>query len=293
MPSSRDLPPLNKSFGRLFLHNQFFTTPVYPSEGTTLTGQTAIVTGGNTGLGLESARQLLALHLSQLIIAVRTPSKGETAAAELREQYPKASIDVWTLDMASYDSVQAFTQRVDTELQRLDMVILNAGIASNNFRTVASTGHEEITQVNYISTVLLATLLLPILKAKKASNAERVREPPRMTIVNSGLAMVAGFKNRNAQPLLASFDEKKNFSPTDTYSTSKALAHLWMWHAAEYISADDVVRNSNPVILDLCSGEDLSSIATPPPLQGLPMAPPAFSCSRRRYAPPSKPRTPD
>lgn len=245
MPSSRDLPPLNKSFARLFLHNQFFTTPVYPPKGTSLTSQTAIVTGGNTGLGLESARQLLALHLSHLIIAVRTPSKGETAAAELRKQDPKASIEVWTLDMASYDSVQAFTRRVDAELPRLDIVILNAGIASNNFRTVAATGHEEIIQVNYLSTVLLATLLLPILKAKKELNAGTMKEPPRMTIVNSGLAMVAGFKNRNAQPLLPSFDEKKNFSPTDTYSTSKTLGHLWMWHAAEYISADDVVSGQD------------------------------------------------
>ena len=236
MPSSKDLPPLRWSFGRLFFHNQFRATPKYPPKGTSLSGQTAIITGANIGLGLESARQLLALHLSHLIMAVRTPSKGETAAADLRRQFPEATIEVWTLDMASYDSVQEFARRADKELQRLDIAILNAGVANHRFRTVAATGHEETVQVNYLSTVLLATLLLPVCKAKRSAQPE----PSRLTIVSSGLAMTSSFKNRTNIPLLPSFDKESNFSPTDTYSTSKTLGHLWLYHAAEYASCEDV-----------------------------------------------------
>lgn len=237
MSSSKDLPPLHWSFPRLFFHNQFRATPKYPPPGTTLAGQTALITGSNTGLGLESARQLLTLHLSHLILAVRTPSKGEAAAADLRRQYPDARIEVWQLDMASYPSVQSLAQRADNELRRLDMVILNAGIANHRFRTVASTGHEEIVQVNYLSTVLLATLLLALCKARRAAQSAA----SRLTIVSSGLAMTSAFPTRDADPLLPSFDTAENFSPTDTYPTSKTLGHLWLFKAADYIDPEDVV----------------------------------------------------
>lgn len=236
MPSSRELEPLHWGFPRLLFHNQFRSKPVYAPKSTDLSGKTAIITGANVGLGFESARQLLGFRLSHLIIAVRSTSKGEAAASGLRQKFPKAEIEVWTVDMLSYESIQSFAHRAQKELRRLDIAILNAGIASNNFR-LAATGHEEIVQVNYLSTVLLATLLLPIAKEKKPPTGQ----PGIVTIVNSGLALVAGFKNRNANPLLPSFDDRKNFSPTDTYSTSKTLAHLWLWKAAEYISADDVV----------------------------------------------------
>lgn len=221
----------------MFIHNQFRSTPKYPPKGTDLSGKTAIITGANTGLGFESAHQLLALKLTHLIIAVRSMSKGEVAATDLRKRHPHATIEVWPLDMASYDSVQAFARRAQQDLQRIDMVILNAGVSNGSFRIAAATGHEETIQVNYLSTVLLATLLLPIVKATRAPGAP----PGVITLVNTGLALVAGFKNRTADPLLPSFDDQKNFGVTDTYSTTKTLAHLWLWRAAEFVAPDDVV----------------------------------------------------
>lgn len=237
MTGSKDLAPLHWAPFKMMLNNQFRYKPQYPPKETSLSGKTAIVTGANTGLGFDSARQLLALKLSHLIIAVRSTSKGETAAADLRQRYPKAKIEVWQLDMSLYDSVQSFARRVQQQVQRIDITILNAGLSNVQFRTCPSTGHEETIQVNYISTVLLATLLLPIMKEKKPPTGH----PGILTIVNSGLALTANFKNRNAAPLLPSFDEQKTFHMTDTYATSKTLGHLWLYHACEYVSADDVV----------------------------------------------------
>lgn len=103
------------------------------------------------------------LQLSRLILAVRSISRGEEAAAKFRRVHPEAHIEVWQLDMSDYSSIQAFVSRVDSQLGRVDIVLLNAGVIKLHFAIVKSTGHEETLQVNYISTMLLAILLLPIL----------------------------------------------------------------------------------------------------------------------------------
>lgn len=198
----------------------------------------AIITGGTSGLGLEAARQLLLLNLSHLIITARSTAKGNTAAVDLRRGTRDAKIEVWPMDMCSYQSIQGFACRVDTDLPRLDMVILNAGVRNSAFRTVESTGHEETTQVNYLSTVLLAILLLPSLKIKSPANS-----PGRLTIVNAALSLAAKFPQRASDPLLSSFDNENQFDTIEYYNSSKLLAHMFLWKLVEYIAADDVVVN--------------------------------------------------
>ena len=101
-----------------------------------------------------------------------------------------------------------------------------------------STGHERTVQVNYLSTVPLAILLLLILKAKTAKD-----EPGRLTISNAALTLHANFPNRHAKRLLPSFDDPKFFDPGEQYSSSKLLAHFFLWELVEYVSAHDVIMN--------------------------------------------------
>lgn len=137
--------------------------------------------------------------------------------------------------MGSYNSIQGFVKRAD-KLPRLDIAILNAGLARMEFVLNPETGHEETIQVNYLSTMLLAILLLPILKTKSTAG--------RLTIVNSGTSYRAMFPNRNEIPLLASFDTAESFAPFDQrYACSKLLGHLFLVRLKEYINADDVVIN--------------------------------------------------
>ncbi|KAI1080349.1 NAD(P)-binding protein [Whalleya microplaca] len=237
MSSSRDLSPLDVPFfPRIFLRNQFFTKPQYPPPSTNLSGSVAIVTGGNSGLGFEAARQLLSFSLSRLILAIRSADKGEAAATKLRELNPKATIEFWLLDMSLYSSIQDFARRVEIQLPRLDVVILNAGIIPLKFRTVPSTGHEEIIQINYLSTVLLASLLLPTLKNKSPPKG-----PGRLTIINAALSLTAKFPV--VSPLLKALDDPKQFNPETQYNLSKALAHMFIWKLVDYVSVDDVIVN--------------------------------------------------
>ncbi|KAJ5815555.1 hypothetical protein N7474_007332 [Penicillium riverlandense] len=239
MSSSKELPPSTTPFfPNQFIKNQFSSKPKPIPDDTDLSGKVVIVTGSNSGLGLECARQLLSHKLTRLIMAVRSMPKGEDAAAKLRKQYPNSTIDVWSLDMASYDSIQEFTARAKKELPRLDIAILNAGVAAGAFRTVPPTGHEETMQVNYLSTMLLAILLLPVLKDKSP-----VGSPGRLTIVTSMLSMTAKFSNKNEVPLLKSFDNEKFFDSVDIYPTSKFLGQFFIWKLTDSVSADDVVVN--------------------------------------------------
>ncbi|KAF8129425.1 hypothetical protein K438DRAFT_1644612 [Mycena galopus ATCC 62051] len=252
MVGSKDLPPSHTPFSTVFFHNQFRAKPQWPAAGTSLAGQTAIVTGSNVGLGFEASMQLLGLGLSRLILAVRSPARGDAAAAKMRRVHPNAAFEVWELDMSSYRSIQTFARRVESELRRVDIVILNSGVIKLTFQTVESTGHEEELQVNYLSTMLLAILLLPILKAKRPPGGN----PPHLTIVNAALSLAAKNQYKNCDPLFQGFDNPKLFDGQETYNASKQLAHMFLWNLVDYVSADDVIVNlSDPA---WCKGTNLT-----------------------------------
>ncbi|KAI0818319.1 hypothetical protein GGR55DRAFT_70645 [Xylaria sp. FL0064] len=239
MVSSKYLEPSTKPFfPNVFYNNQFRARPQWPSPGTDLTNQTAIVTGSNTGLGYEASIQLLKLKLSHLILAVRSPARGEAAASTMRKQFPKAKIEVWILDMCSYESIQSFAKRVETGLARIDIVILNAGLSRLEYHKVDSTGHEEALQVNYLSTIFLAILLLPTLKAKHPPG-----HPAHLTITSAALTLNVKFAQKHQNPLFPALDDPKNFDREDAYIVSKVLAQMFLWNLVDYVSTDDVIIN--------------------------------------------------
>lgn len=143
-------------------------------------GGTYIVTGANTGLGLEAAKHLVAVGAAKVILGVRNVPAGEAAKARIiKETGIKGTAEVWALDLSSYDSVKAFAKKAIAELDRIDAVIENAAVASAQGR---AEGHGLCMTVNVYSTILLGLLLLPKLK----ENAKRFGITPHITIVTSG-----------------------------------------------------------------------------------------------------------
>jgi len=239
---SKDMAPLLENFGPVFFQNQFRTKIELPTKEMypNVKGKCAIVTGSNTGLGFESARQLLSLGLSHLVMGVRSPERGNAAATKLHAANFSAKIEVWELDMESYDSIQAFVRKCQGNLSRIDIVILNAGLSPLKFVTIPATGHEKAIQVNHISTVFLTVLLLPVLKSKSKGHS-----PPRLTLVNSVTSHLCKFPNNSKRPILPSFDDTAvtPWSANERYGVSKLLCQLFIVKLAENVNPEDVIIN--------------------------------------------------
>src|SRR3569832_1406427 len=91
------------------------------------TGRTAIVTGANTGIGLETAR-MLALRGADVVLACRSPDKGKAALDRVLAVKPKGTATLEALDLADLDSVAAFADRFAATHDKLDLLVNNAGV---------------------------------------------------------------------------------------------------------------------------------------------------------------------
>lgn len=140
--------------------------------GIDLTGRTALVTGGASGLGLETARAFAA-HGARVVIAARDLAKAEAAAAGIRKQHPDADVTCDQLDLASLASVREFAARFAAAHPTLDLLINNAGVMACP-QGVTADGFEMQFGTNHLGHFLLTNLLAPTLIAT-ARDGRKVR----------------------------------------------------------------------------------------------------------------------
>lgn len=210
-----------------FFYSQLFVTPAYPTR--SFEGETVIITGANTGLGLEAARHVARLGVSHLILACRNTTAGETAKDSIYASLNstrKPAIDVWQLDLASFDSVKSFSERAQS-LPRLDVLLCNAGVALGTWST--SEGHERTVTVNVLGTFLLSLLLVPKLEA----SAKQFKTTPRLSIVVSEVHAYSAFKQQKEGDLFAALDDQSKGGMEDRYPLSKLLQVLCIRYGLE------------------------------------------------------------
>ncbi|KAK0621948.1 hypothetical protein B0T17DRAFT_494175 [Bombardia bombarda] len=212
-----------------YVHSQLSVTPPYPTK--QFTNQTCIVTGSNVGMGLEAARHLVRLGAAKVILAVRSITKGEEAARSIvASEKREGVVEVWELDLASYQSVEAFAQRAQG-LPRLDVVVANAGILVYNF-AMAEDNESTIT-VNVVSHMLLALLLLPKLR----ETAVTVRKHSVFTFTGSFTHWMTKFPERNSEHIFfADLADEKKARMKDRYYVSKLIQLLTMREFANELS---------------------------------------------------------
>jgi NAD(P)-dependent dehydrogenase (short-subunit alcohol dehydrogenase family) len=92
-----------------------------------LTGRIAVVTGANTGLGLDTAR-VLAARGAAVVLAVRNVDKGRAAAATIVGRHSGAKVTLLPLDLSSLASVREAAARLRSDHDRIDLLVNNAGV---------------------------------------------------------------------------------------------------------------------------------------------------------------------
>ena len=219
-----------------FLWSQLFVKPAYPHR--SFAGETVIITGSNTGLGKEAARHITRLGASKLILAVRNTKAGDEAKKDLEKttKCDPSVIEVWTLDLSSYESVKTFADRA-SKLPRIDVLLNNAGIATTTYSEAE--GHERSITVNVISTFLLALLLLPKLK----STANQFNTSPRLVIVSSEVHGWAKFPEWEEPKIFPALDNEKSPTIDERYQTSKLLEVLAFRQVAPKLADSGVILN--------------------------------------------------
>jgi len=134
-------------------------------------GRLALVTGANSGLGLETARALAARG-ARVLLACRDPERGEQARQALAP-IASAGIEVLAMDLADLASVARAAEQVATSHGQLDLLINNAGVMAPP-RQLSRQGCELQFAVNHLGHFALTQALLPLLKARAGARVVHV-----------------------------------------------------------------------------------------------------------------------
>jgi retinol dehydrogenase-13 len=197
-----------------------------------LSGKVYIVTGANSGVGLETARQLIKQG-GHVIMACRRPDAAEEVAKSFNGL--KGSYEVIRCDLADLQSVRDFVAKFLKKYDRLDGLACNAGLVSMD-REIQRTkdGFELTIGVSYFGHFLLTELLLGILK-KSA--------PSRMLIVSS--VVHAGRENNRPKVHLEDLNyNKREFKRFDAYSEAKVANILYAMELAKRLGGTGVTAAS-------------------------------------------------
>lgn len=121
-----------------------------------------VVTGANGGMG-ASLTESLARRGCRVMMACRNLEKAGRVQERIAASCPDADIRLYRLDLASFDSVRAFTQQLQTDGIRVSALVNNAGVMNRDFALTAD-GYEQNIGINYIGTYLLTRRMIPLLE---------------------------------------------------------------------------------------------------------------------------------
>ena len=130
-------------------------------EGKDLSGRTALITGGYSGLGKETARAMAAKG-AHIILSGRDAGKLDEAAAEIADA-TGARVDTLVCDLASLDNVRAAAKEAAERFDKIDLLINNAGVMAPPLERTAE-GFELQFGTNHVGHFLLTNLLMPLVE---------------------------------------------------------------------------------------------------------------------------------
>jgi len=190
-------------------------------------GKTVLITGANSGLGLQAAT-VLSEKGANVIITARNVEKGQGAIAGIKRKLPNAKIELMQLDLADFNSIRKFSEEFHHKYSQLNILINNAGIMSPKHREATQQNMEIQFGVNHLGHFLLTGLLLDILK----------NTPYSRTVVQSSNAHHETFM----KPAIH-FDDlnwEKSYNRFQAYSQSKLANLLFAYELDRKLKANKI-----------------------------------------------------
>jgi NAD(P)-dependent dehydrogenase (short-subunit alcohol dehydrogenase family) len=191
-------------------------------------GKTVVITGGNSGIGLETAVGL-ARQGAEVIITARDPERGKRAVDDIKARSGSDTVDLVVFDLGDLASTRAGAAELLDRCPRIDVLVNNAGVVLTE-RTETADGYESTFAINHLGPFLLTNLLLDRIKASAPSR-----------IVN-----VASTAHRGARNGLV-FDDLHNtrrYKQMRVYSQSKLANILFTTELARRLQGTGVTVNS-------------------------------------------------
>jgi retinol dehydrogenase 12 len=171
---------------------------------TRLDGKVVVITGSNTGIGKATAMEL-GKRGAKVIMLCRSMERGEAAAEEIRKA-TEADVIVHRMDLASLKSVRDCAEQLNNSLDKIDILINNAGVATCPLQRTEE-GFEMQIGTNHFGHFLLTNLLMPLLK----------KAAPGARIVN-----VSSLGHTMGQMFWDDINfERRPYNPMDAYTQSK------------------------------------------------------------------------
>ncbi|PJJ62161.1 SDR family oxidoreductase [Compostimonas suwonensis] len=183
-------------------------------------GRRVIITGSNSGTGREAARRMAGAG-AEVVLAVRTPEKGEAAKAQILREFPTAALEVRRVDLADLSSVRALADGLLADGRPIDVLVNNAGVMAPPKRMLTADGFELQFGSNFLGPLALTNLLLPLVLRG---------ERPRVVTMSSGTANVGRIH----------FDDlqwAEGYRPSMSYAQSKLADMLMGQHLAAVATA--------------------------------------------------------
>lgn len=222
-----------------------------------MNGKVVLITGGNNGIGFETAVDL-AKRGAKLIIGCRNT---QNVVARIQNWAPDARVDVIKLDLASNTSVRQFAEEVRSSYEAIDVLINNAGMINSADgpmeRQETVDGFELVMATNYIGHALLNHLLLDLVKRAGGSYG---REYYSRIILVSSIAVLSpealdlihvAEKGESDQSYIINFEVNKEFSDARRqYSKSKLAQVMYANHLAKMMKEE----NCNTFVASLHPG---------------------------------------
>ncbi len=184
-------------------------------------GRTAVVTGGNAGIGFETAR-VLAARGATVILACRDLAKAEAAADRIAaaSATPRAKLRVVHLDLGSLASVHAAADEIRASVPRLDLLINNAGVMDIPFAR-SEDGIELTFAVNHLGHFALTGLLLE----------------PLLATPGSRVVTVSSVAHRRGELDLEALESEEGYKPGAAYARSKLANLLFVYELQRRLQA--------------------------------------------------------